>query len=103
MIAGPTSKDAVAALPKGTALRQVYVMDGGVAYLDFSSELADGLNGGSRIEMLTVYAIVDSVVLNVREVTRVALLIGGRSIETLNGHLDLRRPLKADRRLIVGG
>ena len=37
------------------------------------------------------------------EVERVALLVGGRPVETLNGHIDLRRPMRANRRLILQG
>jgi hypothetical protein len=49
-----------------------------------------------------VYAIVDSVAFGVREVHRVAILVNGRPLETMNGHLDLRRPLKPNPRLILG-
>ena len=38
----------------------------GTAYLDFSEDLAAAIGGGSMRELLTVYSIVDSVVLNVR-------------------------------------
>lgn len=101
LLSGPRARGALAAVPKGTALRQAYVAPDGTAYLDFSPELADGLGGGSLQEMLTVYAIVDSVVLNVREVQRVVLLISGRPVDTLNGHMDLRRPIPADRSWIL--
>ena len=83
-------------------MRQVYVLNDGTAYLDFSSELTEGIGGGSMKELLTVYAIVDSVAFGVREVHRVGILVNGRPLETMNGHLDLRRPLKPDPRLILG-
>lgn len=102
LISGPTSDQALRAISPGTRLRQAYVLENGVAYLDFSQELADGLGGGSMNELLTVYAIVDSVALGVQEIKRVAILINGRPIETMNGHLDLRGPLKPNARLILG-
>jgi spore germination protein GerM len=101
LISGPTGDAALRAVPSGTLLRQAYVMDNGVAYLDFTGDLADGIGGGSMEELLTIYAIVDSVALNVDEIKRIGILIEGEPIETLNGHVDLRRPLPPDRSLIL--
>jgi spore germination protein GerM len=102
LISGPTSGACLRAVSPNTRLRQAYVLSDGTAYLDFSSELTEGIGGGSMRELLTVYAIVDSVALGVREVQRVAILVNGRPLETMNGHLDLRRPLKPNSRLILG-
>ena len=96
LITGPTGKTGLRALPSGTELRQVYVLENGTAYVDFSSELKRGLRGGSSEELYTVYSIVNSVALNIPEIRRVGLLVDGQPIDTLNGHLDLRRPLPPD-------
>lgn len=101
LIEGPQSERALRAVPRGTVLRQVYVLSSGVAYLDFSGDLAEGLGGGSMREMLTVYAIVDSVTRNVPEIKSVALLIEGRVPDTLNGHLDLRYPLRPNYSIVL--
>ena len=102
LISGPTIDEATRALPGGTRLRQAYVLDNGVAWLDFSSELAEGMTGGSEVEMMTVYSVVNSVVANVQQVRRVGFLVNGRPIETLNGHLHLLRPLRPNFALIIG-
>jgi hypothetical protein len=102
LISGPTSRDALRALPSNVRLRQVYVLDNGLAYLDFNSELSEGIGGGSMNELLTVYSIVDSVTLNVKKIQRVVILINGRTPETLNGNIDLRRALAPDTTLILG-
>ena len=102
LISGPTSGSCLRAVSPNTRLRQVYVLSDGTAYLDFSSGLTEGIKGGSMSEILTVYAIIDSVALGVREVNRVGILVNGRPLETMNGHLDLRRPLKPNPRLILG-
>jgi spore germination protein GerM len=101
LISGPTGDAALRAVPSGTLLRQAYVLDNGVAYLDFTGDLADGIGGGSMQELLTIYAIIDSVALNVDEIKRIGILIEGEPVETLNGHVDLRRPLPPDRSLIL--
>jgi len=103
LISGPESEYALHALPTGTQLRQVYVLENGTAYLDFSTDLERGLGGGSSEELYTVYSIVNSVALNIPEVRRVGILINGKPVDTLNGHLDLRRPLGPDMSLIARG
>ncbi len=103
LISGPSSDATLAALPEGTRLRQVYLMDSGTAYVDLSSELRTGATWGTDEEILAVYAVVDSIILNVPEIRRVGILVDGRPCETLGGHVDLRRPFVADRGLIEGG
>ncbi len=102
LISGPATDEGLRALPPGTRLRQVFVMEDGTAYVDFSSDLKQGIAGGTVEELLTVYSIVNSVTLNIPEIRRVGILINGKSVDTLNGHLDLRRPLPPDSSLIVG-
>jgi spore germination protein GerM len=101
LISGPATKRALRALPPGTRLRQVYVLEQGTAYVDFSEDLERGLGGGSTEELFTVYAVVNSVALNIPEIRRVAILINGEPVDTLNGHLDLRRPLSPDLSIVV--
>ena len=95
LIDGPQSDAALPALPAGTTLRRLWVRDDGNAYADFSEELASGATGGSADEILTVYAIVDSLTENVPAIRRVGILVAGRERATL-GHLDLRRPFPPD-------
>ncbi len=99
LLEGPQSSEALTAVPPGTTLRRLWVRDDGNAYADFSEELASGLTGGSADEILTVYAIVDSLTENVPSIRRVGILVAGRERETLGGHLDVRRPLPPDRSL----
>jgi spore germination protein GerM len=99
LLEGPRGDGALAAVPEGTTLRQLWVREDGTAYADFSGELARASAGGSEDELLTVYAIVDSLALNVPEIRRVGILVEGRERDTLSGHLDIRRPLSPDRKL----
>ena len=99
LLAGPKGKDALPAVPEGTTLRQLWIGKNGVAWADFSGELATGLKGGSSDELLTVYAIVDSLTSNVPQIKRVGVLVGGKERDTLAGHVDIRRPLPAETKL----
>jgi len=95
LLDGPRTEGALPAVPPGTTLRQLWVRDDGNAYADFSEELLGGATGGSADEILTVYAIVDSLTENVPAIRRVGILVGGRERATF-GHLDLSRPLPPD-------
>jgi hypothetical protein len=44
-------------------------------------------------ELLTIYTIVNAITENLPAVTSVQLLVDGKEVETLAGHVDLRRPL----------
>ena len=82
----------VSAVPPGTRLRALFIA-GGDAFVDLSGDLMSAHPGGSLNEMLTVYTLVDALTVNLPAVTAVQLLVDGREIETLAGHVDLRRPL----------
>jgi spore germination protein GerM len=95
LLDGPKTEGALPAVPPGTTLRQLWVRDDGNAYADFSEELLAGANAGSADEILTVYAIVDSLAANVPAIRTVGILIAGRQRDTF-GHLDISRPLLPD-------
>jgi len=83
-------------LPEGTRLRSFYVTKDGVAYIDLESELLSHHPGGVETELLSIYSLVNTLVLNVEPIRTVKLLIGGQDAVTLAGHVDLRHAFKAD-------
>ncbi|HUR34456.1 MAG TPA: GerMN domain-containing protein [Vicinamibacterales bacterium] len=83
----------VSAIPAGTALRAIFVTDQGTAFVDLSREVAAAHPGGSLNELLTIYTIVQALTTNLPAITSVQLLVDGREIDTLAGHVDVRRPL----------
>jgi spore germination protein GerM len=90
----------VSVIPRDTTIRGFYITGRQEAFVDFSSQLAAGHPGGSTTELLTVYAIVNAVTSNLPTVQRVQILIEGKEVDTLAGHVDLRRPLQADTTLV---
>ena len=87
-------------VPAGTMLRAFYVSDRGDAFVDLSPEVSTMHPGGSTNELLTVYAIVNTVTANLSSVQRVQILIDGKQADTLAGHVDLRRPFERDTSLV---
>jgi spore germination protein GerM len=100
VLAGQPPEPYVAIIPAGTMLRAFYVTDKGDAFIDLSAEAASGHPGGSLNELLTVYALVNAVTANLPAVKRVQILVDGKEVDTLAGHVDLRRPLTRDDGLV---
>ena len=99
LIRGPQGK-LVRTIPEGTTLNAIYVSHDGTAFVDFSDALRENHPGGSQTELLTVYSIVNSLALNIPQVTSVKILIEGRETMTIAGHIDSRFPFKANMILV---
>lgn len=82
------------AIPEGTELRALYVTERGDAFVDLSSDARTKHTGGTLDELFTVYAIVDALTVNLPAITRVQILVEGKEVDTLAGHVDLRHPLQ---------
>ena len=86
----------VSVIPAGTKLRTAFFTKAGEIYVDLSAELQTNHPGGTTNETLTVYALVSALTSNLPAVTGVQILIEGKEVDTLAGHLDLRRPFEQD-------
>jgi spore germination protein GerM len=82
------------AIPPGTALRAVYLTERGDAFVDLSVEARTRHTGGALDELFTVYAVVNALTTNLPAVKRVQILVEGKEVDTLAGHVDLRHPLQ---------
>ena len=92
----PAPEPHVSAIPQGTKLRTVFFTKAGELYIDLSADLRTNHPGGTTNETLTVYALVSAVTSNLPAVTGVQILVEGKEVDTLAGHLDLRRPIEQD-------
>lgn len=81
------------AIPEGTSLKAVFVSERGDAFVDLSGDVTAKHTGGVLDELFTVYAVVNALTVNLPAVTRVQILIDGKEVDTLAGHVDLRHPL----------
>ena len=101
---GAAPEPLAAAVPPGTTLRGVYVTERDCgeaaascqrdAFVDLSAEARTRHTGGALDELFTIYAIVDAVTVNLPVITRVQILVEGKEVDTLAGHVDLRHPLE---------
>jgi len=95
LIQGPET-GLVRTLPERATVEAVFITPDGTAYVDLNESIRNGHPGGSRTELLTVYSIVNSIVLNIAGVDSVKLLIDGQEVDTLSGHISLKAPLQAN-------
>jgi hypothetical protein len=96
----PVAAPLVSAVPPGTTLRALYLSAKGEAYVDLSRDVATAHTGGSRDELLTIYTIVNALTSNLPAVRSVQVLVDGKEVDTLAGHVDLRRPLMKNLELV---
>jgi spore germination protein GerM len=89
----PVAEPLVSAIPPGTTLRAVFITKSGDAYVDVSREARSAHPGGTVDELLTVYTLVNALTVNLPAVNGVQVLVDGKEVDTLAGHVDLRRPL----------
>jgi len=94
LIRGPI-ESGQAVIAAGTVLRTLQVEEDLVT-LDFDGKFVVGHPGGSQGELLTVYALANSIAVNFPHLRQLQILIDGAGVDTLKGHVDLRRPLLAD-------
>jgi spore germination protein GerM len=99
LIKGP-QKGLLKTIPADTQLRALYITPDGTCYVDLSEAVRKNHPGGSNSELLTIYSMVNSLILNVPEIERVQILIAGNEAPTLAGHIDLQLPVKANMLLI---
>jgi spore germination protein GerM len=76
-------------LAPGSELRAVYLVDPGLAIIDFNSAFANGHRSGVLEEELTVTSIIQTLTANIPGIQRVKILVDGHDRETLAGHADL--------------
>ena len=94
-IAAPPAPQ-ISAIPEGTKLRTIFFTNAGEMYVDLTADVQTNHPGGTTNETLTVYALVSAVTSNLPAVTGVQILVEGKEVDTLAGHLDLRRPIEQD-------
>jgi len=99
LIKGPKGK-LVPTLPPRTKLLTLRVNDKGVAEVNFNKALSRDHPGGSSAEMVSVYSIVNSLILNFPQIKKVKILIEGKTGETIAGHLSLDQPISSKPDLI---
>lgn len=91
LLAGPKSTEVLPVFPNEVKLKNITVKDH-IAYVDFNDKLIKNKVGGSAGEMLLVGALVDTLT-EFPNVKKVQILVEGKKIETISGHMDTSEPI----------
>lgn len=90
---GPVNAS-VSEIPKDAKLIGLYRGDDGILYVDLSDEFRRNFGGDAAAEFLLLRGLYESLMSNVYDINDVKILIEGREMESLGGHLYLSYPLK---------
>lgn len=93
LFSGPIG-DLDPAVPEWTSINSVSI-EGTIAAIDLEKGFSEALQPGSSAEMLAVYAIVNTICVNLPEITQVRLTLAGENMAHLR-HLDLSEPFSPD-------
>ncbi len=98
LMAGTDKKGLVNVFPKKAQLLKVSI-NGTTAQVDFNKSLEKDFAGGSTGEEMLVGSVVNTLT-EFPEIKKVQILIEGKEVETLSGHMDLSQPLTRMEELI---
>jgi spore germination protein GerM len=98
-LTSPPPEGYVSTIPEGTKLLGVYVSERNEAFVDLDATVRTRHPGGSMNELFTVYTMVNVLTTNIPDIQNVQILIDGREVDTLAGHVDLRHPLRKNENL----
>lgn len=92
------NRELISIVPPGTKVLNVKVKDH-IAYANFNANIVKNNSGGSANERLLVAAIVDTLT-EFPEIQKVQILVEGKKIDTINGHMDVSEPLSRSEEII---
>jgi hypothetical protein len=76
-------------LGPGSEIRDVYLVEPGLAVIDINAAFADGHRSGVLSEELTIASLIQTLTANLPGILRVKILVEGKERQTLAGHADL--------------
>lgn len=87
--------------PAGVTIRDVKLDGGGTALVNFNKNLTKLHPGGSTAEMASIYSLTNSITENVPEAKKVKILMEGKELLSIKGHISTKNAFRPDPELIV--
>jgi len=91
LLSEPSDSGNWSTIPDGTKVRSIHFANG-IARVDFSREIVKNFRGGSAGELLLVGSIVNTLT-EIQGVEKVRIMVNGKQIESIGGHVDLSEPI----------
>jgi spore germination protein GerM len=92
-LSGPSNRGK-SDIPPGTKVLGLYFGTDGILYVDLSDEFRRNFHGDALSEFLLLKGLYESIISNVMGVDDVKILIEGKEMESIGGHLYALYPLK---------
>ncbi len=89
--------------PEKVTLESIKIDNKQTAYVSFDKNLIKFHPGGSASEMATIYSLTNTLTRNISSIKRVKLLIDGKEIESIKGHIDTIQPFGMNKDLLAPG
>jgi len=87
--------------PAGVGIKDVRVNDEGTAFISFTRNLIKLHPGGSTAEMATIYSLTNSVTENVSSIKKVKILVDGKELPSIKGHISTKKAFAPNPDLFV--
>lgn len=91
LIIGPKDTDKERTIPHGTEVKEIQIKDK-ICYVDFNEAFRKNHPGGLTSELLTINAIVDTLV-QLDDIEKVQILIEGKKVSRYKEDMDISKPL----------
>ncbi len=89
--------------PEKVRLESVTIDEGQTAHVSFDNNLVLRHPGGSASEMATIYSLTNSLIKNISGIKKVKLLIAGKEIGSIKGHINTKLPFTMNKELLPPG
>lgn len=83
-------------IPHDVKVNNATLQPNGILNLDLTGNLVMETPEGSSAEIAAIYAIVNSIAKNIKGVKAVQLTIDGKTLQTLETHIEIDRPIVPD-------
>jgi hypothetical protein len=87
--------------PAGVTVRDIKLGDAGTAFVNFNKNLTNLHPGGSTAEMASIYSLTNSITENVPEVKKVKILLEGKELPSIKGHISTKNAFRPDPELFA--
>jgi len=87
--------------PVGVSLRDVKIDEAGIAYVNFTASLTKLHPGSSSTEMASINSLTNSLAQNVPEIKKVKILVEGKELKTIKGHISTSKAFLPNPDLLV--
>lgn len=87
--------------PAGVSLHDVKIDNAGIAYVNFTKSLTKLHPGSSSAEMASINSLTISLTENVPEIKKVKILVEGKELTSIKGHISTSKAFLPDRGILA--